>query len=137
MIKNSCVWGLVVVAIIIFCGCDGFNRTKVKPVPGFVMDNDLACTILYSTDRSDIGKKISLLDLKTDQTRALFEHKEYAGTSPLKKIFEDDDIVVLQLVAYLSGAVDTISVNKKSGIFLRSAMSGMLGDVSASKGNCK
>lgn len=100
----------------------------------FVFSNNLQCEILVSTEKDEIGKNISLLNLESDQPRALFA----SGTdSPMKKISEHDDTLTIQL-ATAGGSIDSITLDKKTGIFARAAI-GKIGEpyASASRGTCK
>lgn len=89
-----------------------FDRMAVKGRPGFVMSNNLSCTVLYSTEAKGAGKKISLLDMKSDRPRVLFE----SGTdSPMQKLFETESLLVIQLIASGTGSVDTFHLDKRRG----------------------
>lgn len=104
-------------------------------VPVFVMSNNLVCEIERATDGESIGKTISLVDLATDSPRAIFPT---GTTSPMKKVSETDQLLVIQLVASGSGSTDTITVFKETGKFEREAKGSFFGDYSASfSGQCK
>ena len=119
-------------------GCSNDLDKDIKGNPGFVMQGDLACTIAISTSKEDVGKKVSLLALQSTEPKALFEHQTHAGTSPMKVIFEDEDALVIQLVASATGSIDTISLNKKTGVFVRAQIGSVAGNyATAQKGNCK
>ena len=107
-----------------------------QPIEGnssFVFGNNLHCEILVSTEKDEIGKIITLMDLETDQPRSLFA----SGTdSPMKKISEHDDTLTIQL-ATAGGSVDSITLDKETGIFAR-AVVGKMGSpyAGASRGTC-
>lgn len=120
-----------------------FDKVAVKGNPSFLMSNNLSCTVLYSTDAKTVGKKVSLLDLKNDHPRVLFES---GVDSPMQKLFETEDLLAIQLVASGSGSVDTFHLDKKRGVFTE--VSSGIGPSAeglgfspeyavASKGNCK
>jgi hypothetical protein len=108
-----------------------------QPIEGnssFVFGNNLQCETLVSTQTEDVGKTITLMDLGTDQPRALFS----SGTdSPMKKVSEYDDTLTIQL-ATAGGSIDSITLDKQTGVFAR-AVVGKMGDpyAGASRGRCK
>lgn len=128
---------ILTLSILLSVGCDKqFHKISVQGVPGFAMANNLSCNVLYSTDKSGIGKKLSLLDLETDSPKVLFEG-EFSSTYPMKKIDEFDGALSMQWVS-TSGSLDTIYLNKKTGVFLRAMMGNAVGEyIVAQKGNCK
>lgn len=86
--------------------------------PGFRMTDALVCTVEASTQPDDIGKKISLSGLMTKTPRAVFENHI---RSSMVKLFESDAALAIQLVATVSGSVDTIVIDTHSGRFARTA----------------
>ncbi len=89
---------------------------------------------MASTQKDDIGKTITLMDLETDQPRALFSS---GMDSPMKKVSEHDDTLTIQL-ATAGGSIDSITLDKQTGIFAR-AVVGKMGEpyAGASRGRCK
>lgn len=127
-------------------GCSKNTRPltngDIKGVPDFYMGNNLTCTILVSTDADmpDIKKKISLIGLTGPEPKVMFEHKNQSNTFPAKKVFEDAETLAIQIAANPAGGTDTLLLNKKTGVFVRSAMGKGRFDsvfVIAEKGNCK
>lgn len=108
---------------------------EIKGVPGFIMGNNLSCQILYSTQKEDIGKSISLLNLFSDSPEFLSPD---GGTSPLQKAYETDNTLTILLVASGSGSIDAFVLDKETGIFSRVSAGSFLGVYAvAAKGNCK
>jgi len=102
--------------------------------PSFVFGNNLHCEIIVSTTKDEVGETITLMNLETDQPRALFA----SGTdSPMKKIGEYDDTLTIQL-ATPAGSIDSITLDKATGIFARAVVGSMGGPYAgASRGKCK
>ena len=67
---------------------------------------------------NDVGYAFTLTGVQGSDPSVTFQS---GNNSPLKKVFEDDRLITLQLVASATGSVDTIIVDKQSGIFARSA----------------
>ncbi|MCU0560124.1 MAG: hypothetical protein MUD16_08010 [Desulfobacterales bacterium] len=82
------------------------------------MADALVCTIEASTAPGDIGKKITLSGLTTEAPKAVFENHI---RSAMVKLFESDATLVIQLVATVSGSVDTIVIDTRSGRFAHTA----------------
>lgn len=111
------------------------TENKIKGESSFYLTANLSCQILESSSQDEVGRQISFINLNTDEPNVLFGE---GGTSPMKKIYETDDTLVIQLVASGSGSVDTFVIDKKTGLFSRAAAGSFLGVYSiASKGNCK
>ncbi len=104
--------------------------------PGFHMADALVCTIEASTAPDEIGKKIALSGLATEAPKAVFEN--YIRSS-MAKLFESDAILVIQLVAAVSGSVDTIVIDKRSGRFAHTAAGSFPAEVHAvsETGTCR
>ena len=112
---------------------NNFDKKTVSQTSSYTFGDNLSCTIKYSTTRDDIGVKLSLLNLNTDEPKLLFGD---GGTSPVKKIVNDDTLLVVQLVA-LSGGIDTVTLEKKTGTFARTSSGSVAGIYAvAQKGNC-
>ena len=93
------------------------------------------CEIEKSTVEEDIGEFIALTDLETENPIAIFPN---GGRSPMKRISNKDDILVIQLVASGSGSTDTITLFKSNGKFEREAKGNIGGNYSESwKGQCR
>lgn len=88
--------------------------TPALAEPAFKMADALVCTIETSTQGAEIGKKISLYGLTTATPKAVFENHI---RSSMTRLFESGSTLVIQLVAAVSGSVDTIVIDKQSGRF--------------------
>ncbi|MFQ5913463.1 MAG: hypothetical protein ACE5JS_09795 [Nitrospinota bacterium] len=84
----------------------------VSQAQGFIVADNLMCTIQVSSDKNEIGKDIILIGLKTQTPKVLFEG---GATSPMVKVFESDKTLTIQLVATSSGGVDAIVLDKNTG----------------------
>jgi|MudIll2142460700_1097286.scaffolds.fasta_scaffold50015_3 hypothetical protein len=104
--------------------------------PEFKMADALTCTIETSSNPDEIGRKISLSGLKTATPLAIFESHI---RSSMVKLFESDKTLVMQLVATVSGSVDTIVIDKLTGRFAHTAAGAFLTDVHAvaETGSCR
>jgi hypothetical protein len=104
--------------------------------PGFQMADALVCTIETSTQPDDIGKKISLSGLTTEAPKAVFENHI---RSSMVKLFESDAALVIQLVAAVSGSVDTIVIDTRSGRFAHTAAGAFPAEIHAvaETGTCR
>lgn len=101
----------------------------------FIMDDNLMCTIEVSSDKTEIGKKIALIGLKSQTPKVIYES---GVTSPMVKVFESEETLTIQLVATGSGSVDAIVIDKTTGRFSRATAGSLMGVYStASLGNCR
>jgi hypothetical protein len=91
--------------------------------PGFTMADTLVCTIEASSSPAETGKKITLNGLTSATPQALYENHVRAS---LLRLFESDKTLVLQLVAAISGSVDTLVIDKTSGRFAHTAAGAFL-----------
>lgn len=141
-VRVQIMWKTILLlgATLAITSCNNLDEGRIPGAQDFSMRSNLMCTIEQSSDRSEIDRKISLIGIDTEQPKILFEgHKgESSGTSPMKKIFETSDALTLQLVASLTGSVDTFVIDKKSGKFARAAAGNLAGVyASASLGSCE
>lgn len=81
----------------------------------FRMGEALLCTVERSTIAGGTGKRILLAGLDSPAPKAVFENHIRAA---LSRIFDSEEILVLQLVAAVSGSVDTFVVDKTAGRFV-------------------
>lgn len=104
--------------------------------PAFRMADTLVCTIETSTTPDDIGKKIVLSGLTTEAPKAVFENHI---RSSMVKLFESDAALVIQLVAAVSGSVDTIVIDTRSGRFAHTAAGAFPAEIHAvaETGTCR
>lgn len=89
----------------------------------FRMSDALICTIERSSSPAEIGKKISLTGLMTAAPKAVFENHV---RSSMVKLFESEQTLVIQLVAAVSGSVDTLVIDKPTGRFAHTAAGSFL-----------
>jgi hypothetical protein len=89
----------------------------------FRMSNALTCTIEASSIPDEIGKKVALTGLMTATPQAVFENHV---RSSMVKLFESEQTLVTQLVAAISGSVDTFVVDKRTGRFAHTAAGSFL-----------
>lgn len=89
----------------------------------FRMSDTLICTIETSSTPAEIGKQISLTGLMTATPQAVFENHV---RSSMIKIFESGQTLVIQLVAAISGSVDTLVIDKRTGRFAHTAAGSFL-----------
>jgi hypothetical protein len=87
------------------------------------MSDSLTCTIETSSTPAEIGKKIFLTGLTTAAPQVVFENHV---RSSMVKLFESEQAVVIQLVAAISGSVDTLVIDKRSGRFAHAAAGSFL-----------
>lgn len=103
--------------------------------PDFKMADTLTCTIEASSSPAEIGRKITVSGLTTAAPQAVFENHV---RSSMPKVFESENTLVIQLIAAISGSVDTIVIDKANGRFAHTA-SGSFLDVHAiaEVGSCR
>jgi len=89
----------------------------------FRMSDTLICTIEISSTPAEVGKKISLTGLMTAAPQAVFENHV---RSSMVKLFESEQTLVIQLVAAISGSVDTLVIDKRTGRFAHTAAGSFL-----------
>ena len=122
------------IGLLYACG-SSLDSSNLPVNEGFIMSDNLMCTVKRSSDKKQVGEKITLMGLTTTQPKAKFE---IGVTSPLQKIFESDSILTIQLIASLTGSVDTFVIDKKNGHFSRATAGFFFGIYSsASIGICQ
>lgn len=89
----------------------------------FRMSDTLICTIEASSTPAEIGKQISLTGLTTAAPQAVFENHV---RSSMIKLFESGQTLVIQLVASISGSVDTLVIDQRTGRFAHTAAGSFL-----------
>jgi hypothetical protein len=89
----------------------------------FRMSDTLICTIETSSTPAEIGKQISLTGLMTAAPQAVFDNHV---RSSMIKLFESGQTLVIQLVAAISGSVDTLVIDKRTGRFAHTAAGSFL-----------
>lgn len=134
MKQVNTVFRLAAFGLIVLCSL-GFSERVPEKQGDFTMANNLPCVIRKSSDKKSIGDRISLLGLESDNPRVLFDS---GVDSPMNKLFESNELLVIQLVASGSGSVDTIHLDKQRGAFLRTTSGIFLGhyDSHYFKGDC-
>lgn len=102
------------------------SQALVNPPPAaedFRMSDTLTCIIEVSSNPFETGKKIALTGLTTAAPLAVFENHV---RSSMVKLFESDQTLVIQLVAAISGSVDTLVIDKRTGRFAHTATGSFL-----------
>lgn len=89
----------------------------------FRMADALVCTIEASSSPAEAGRKIALTGLTTAAPQAVFENHV---RSSMVKLFESEQTLVIQLVAAISGSVDTFVIDKRTGRFAHTAAGSFL-----------
>jgi len=124
-----------------YCGCSepaergALSLDDVAGTPGFVMADNLMGTVVRSSDRSDVGTKLTFVGLLSNAPKVVFES---GITSPMQKVHEGPNSLTLLLVASGSGSVDVFVIDKVTGKFSRASAGGVAGVyASASVGTCK
>lgn len=116
------------------CGSK-LDSSSLPQNPQFMMVDNLMCTIKDSSDKKEIGEKITLMGLSTTQSKAKYES---GVTSPLQKVFESASTLTVLIIASGSGSVDAFVIDKKNGHFSRAAAGSLAGVYSsASIGTCQ
>src|SRR5687768_8819978 len=82
------------------------------------MADDLVGTILKSTNRAEVGNRITFVGLRTRNPKVIFEN---GATSPLRKVHETDNVLSAVLVASGSGSIDAFVIDKRTGKFARAS----------------
>jgi hypothetical protein len=103
-----------------------FSHTLGNPPPAaaeFRMSDALICTIETSSISEETGKKIALAGLTTTTPQVIFENHV---RSSMVKLFESEQTLVIQLVAAISGSVDTLVIDKRTGRFAHIAAGSFL-----------
>jgi len=117
--------GLVIMlgALLATVGCDqpwnGGSAIELDAsagMSGFMMADHLAATIVKSTDTSEVGRKLTFVNVNTDAPMVVFET---GLQSPLKKVHEDNTSMTLVLVGSGTGSVDAFVIDKTTGLFAR------------------
>ena len=102
------------------------SHTFGNPPPAvaeFRMSDALVCTIETSSAPAETGKKIALTGLATAVPQVFFENHV---RSSMVKLFESEQTLVIQLVAAISGSVDTFVIDKRTGRFAHAAAGSFL-----------
>jgi len=77
--------------------------------------NSLIGTVTESPAKDKLSKQVTFVDLRTDHPVVVYPSGyDYKMT----KVFESEDLIVLQFVAHITGSTDTIYIEKKALRFL-------------------
>lgn len=115
---------ILMLVIIFIIACQKLDDSKLQTTPSFQMMNNLIGTIQQSSDKKEIGKKVSFIDLNSTMPEVLLES---GMTTPLQIIYNTDETMTLQCVAKWSGSTDTFIIDKKTGKFARASAGSFLG----------
>lgn len=127
---------LIVLSLGLLFACgSNLDSSSLPTNKQFVMADNLMCTTKDSSDKKEIGKRITLIGLTTTQPKAKFES---GNTSPLQKVFESESTLTVLLIASASGGVDAFVIDKKNGHFARADAGSVVGIYSSeSIGTCQ
>lgn len=133
-VRNDQLWPgltitLLVVLIVVLPGFLEARNIKALRVvnygregnANFLMANNLEGKIQISSSNSDnkkMPRRINLLDLDTDSPSVIFEGVSGARI-PFRRLYEDQHSLVIQQQA--GSSLDTITINKANGVFVRTA----------------
>jgi hypothetical protein len=99
-------------------GCsDTLDEKRIGAKPSFVMGDKLMGTIVQSSDKNDIGKKLTFTNLNSLYPEILFEN---GSGYMFEKRFENERTLSLVLAGESkSGGIDSFVIDKKTGKFSR------------------
>ncbi|MBN1869262.1 MAG: hypothetical protein JW847_01625 [Candidatus Omnitrophica bacterium] len=94
---------------------NALDQKEVKANPSFAMGDKLMCSTVQSSDKKDVGNKLTFIGLNGNQPEVMFES---GMTFPYKKLFENERTLTLVLAREsTSGAVDGFVIDKQNGKF--------------------
>jgi hypothetical protein len=109
---------ILLALFLLIIGCsNSLDEKRIKANASFAIGNKLMCTLVQSSDKKDIDKKLTFIGLNSAQPEVLFE----GGMSyPLKKIFENERTLSLALATTVlgtakTGGIDSFVIDKKTG----------------------
>lgn len=117
--RQTCCFGFLLMAGVLLYALGNPPPAAAE----FRMSDTLVCTIETSSDPVEIGRRIALSGLTTAAPQVVFENHV---RSAMVKLFESDRTVVIQLVATVSGSVDTLVIDKRTGRFAHTAAGAFL-----------
>ncbi len=102
-------------ACLAFLVCGSAMASAAAAGGPFRMGEALLCVVERSSIPGESGQRIFLSGLDSPAPKAVFENHIRAA---LSRIFDSEEILVLQLVAAVSGSVDTFVIDKAAGRFV-------------------
>jgi hypothetical protein len=83
--------------------------------PGFMMTSELTCRVCATSHGYAVDRTFTVTKLVGSAVTV----RSSSGEKAMPKLTETDDLVVLQVTNEDPGSVDTLSVDKRSGMFTR------------------
>jgi len=135
---NKIIFPILFISLLSGCGFSGNSlENDIKGYESYYYKENLTCEIINSSSDDDINRSLTFTGLNSESPEVIFS--DTGTTSPLIIIYDADDLIVLQLVASMSGSTDTFHINKTSGVFARTSGGSFMDTVYAlaSKGRCE
>ena len=88
--------------------------------------SSLIGTVTDSPDKDKLSKQVTFVDLRTDHPVVVYPS---GYDYKMKRVFENEDLLVLQFVADITGSTDTIYIEKNARRFLIVTVSALEGVV--------
>lgn len=116
--------------VVLVCACvpsfaqQSIDDQGIEGTPGFVWRPNIMGTIVRASNPSEIGKKVTFVGLNSSAPKVVFES---GVTSPLQRLYEDEQTITLVLVATGSGSLDGFVIDKKTGKFARATAGSFIG----------
>jgi hypothetical protein len=107
---------LLLAASFTACSDDEITAVGLPSAADFVWKDSAFCTQQRSSTKRSIGYVFTLSGLTSEKPSATFQS---GNATPLEVAFQDEGIITLQQIAWATGSVDTIIVDKRSGTFTR------------------
>jgi hypothetical protein len=121
---NNLTFTLLIVALLTTLGCGGYNDdVDIEGSRSFAFASNMYCDVVSATDPDSVGESIDFLDVNSESPRVRFGRT--GVRSPMNKVFETEGLLVVQLVASGSGSVDALTLNKSTGLFVRTYSGGV------------
>jgi len=77
--------------------------------------NSLIGIVKDSPDKDKLNKQVTFVELNSDHPVVVYPS---GYDYKMKKVFENEDLIVLQFIAIITGSTDTIYIEKKARRFL-------------------
>lgn len=108
----------LLLAVLTTVGCGGYrDDVEFEGLGSFALASSMHCEVASATNPDDVGESIDFLDVDSETPRVQFGAT--GVRSPMKRIVETEGLLILQLVASGSGSIDTLTLDKSTGLFVR------------------
>jgi len=87
-------------------------ESKLESIDG---RENLIGMVTDSPDKDKLDKQVTFVDLSKDHPVVIYPS---GYDFKMTKVFENEDLIVLQFVSYITGSADTIYIEKKARRFL-------------------